>query len=606
MRSRWRLSSTAAVMVTGLMALTGATPALAQPKPAKPAAPHGKAPGKLPPKPHGKLPPKPHGKLPARPMTEKQKKDAARKSYKEAEAKYKAGDYKAALEHFKEADDLLPIPATKYKIAVCRDKLGEIRQAAAGYQLFLDSSPSPDKMADAIADAKSRLDALKKTPGKIRIGIEPVGVQRVTIQVDASPPQPVAALPQERVTPEPPPVPAGSSMTPPPPPPSYEASMLMVSPGHHKITVAADGYDPASTDLDVSFASTNDVQLQLHQAAPPPPPQEPVAQQGPPPPLPPPPPPRSNVPAYVTLGLAGAGLVVGGVFGGLALKAKGDFNNAKVPTTAMADKVDRDALVSDMSFAVALTFGVTGAVLLLSNDSASGEPKTGLHEPQEEERGAWLRDALLQPPGRRRRGSVHLLRGEARNEPEAQLPHRPGPGGRGAHGERDGLRAHRVRRSQQESRARAAPAAAPAARPRRRAARAARAPAGAARAARPARAAPAGPRARAAPAGPRARAAAAAPPCARRRARRRARWTATVRRQRPTACTRSATRTAARPRTTTTARRRPRRWRATARSSCATATAGRRRRPTRPTSRPTRTTAERATAPRARPCRTRS
>jgi hypothetical protein len=75
------------------------------------------------------------------------------------------------------------------------------------------------------------------------------------------------------------------------------------------------------------------------------------------------------VPAYVTLGLAGAGVIVGTTFGILALSAKSDFN--KSPTSDNADKVDRNALVADMSYAVALTFGVTGAVLLLSsNDNA--------------------------------------------------------------------------------------------------------------------------------------------------------------------------------------------------------------------------------------------
>jgi hypothetical protein len=81
------------------------------------------------------------------------------------------------------------------------------------------------------------------------------------------------------------------------------------------------------------------------------------------------------VPAYVTLGLAGAGIVVGTAFGVLALQSKATFNKplnpatGDGPTTANADTTDRDALISDMSFAVALTFGVTGAVLLLSNDS---------------------------------------------------------------------------------------------------------------------------------------------------------------------------------------------------------------------------------------------
>ena len=73
----------------------------------------------------------------------------------------------------------------------------------------------------------------------------------------------------------------------------------------------------------------------------------------------------------MTLGLAGAGAVVGTVFGVMALKSKSDFN--KSPTTDNADKTDRNALISDMSFAVAITFGVTGAVLLLSRGEAAPE-----------------------------------------------------------------------------------------------------------------------------------------------------------------------------------------------------------------------------------------
>jgi hypothetical protein len=82
------------------------------------------------------------------------------------------------------------------------------------------------------------------------------------------------------------------------------------------------------------------------------------------------------VPAYVTLGLAGAGAVVGTVFGVMALGSKSKFN--ETPTVENADATDRNALISDMSFAVALTFGVTGAVLLLSND-APAEPKAAHH-----------------------------------------------------------------------------------------------------------------------------------------------------------------------------------------------------------------------------------
>src|SRR5512140_66817 len=104
MRARWQVKTTAAVMVSGLLALTGASSALAQGKPAaKPAAPPAKAaaPAKAPAK-AAAAPAAP------KPLTEKQKKDGARKAYKEAEAKFKDGKYQEALVLYKEADELLP------------------------------------------------------------------------------------------------------------------------------------------------------------------------------------------------------------------------------------------------------------------------------------------------------------------------------------------------------------------------------------------------------------------------------------------------------------------------------------------------------------------
>jgi hypothetical protein len=110
--------------------------------------------------------------------------------------------------------------------------------------------------------------------------------------------------------------------------------------------------------------------------SPPPPP------PAPPPPaatLPPPPaqqdqsanasvqPARSNLPAYITLGVAGASAIVGTVFGVKALSNKSDFNDD--PTTENADDAERNALISDMAFGVAVTLGVTGTVLLLSNNA---------------------------------------------------------------------------------------------------------------------------------------------------------------------------------------------------------------------------------------------
>ena len=72
------------------------------------------------------------------------------------------------------------------------------------------------------------------------------------------------------------------------------------------------------------------------------------------------------VPAYVTLGIAGASAVLGTVFGIKALGAKSDFDDN--PTTSKADDVERNALIADMAFGVAVTLGITGVVLLTTSD----------------------------------------------------------------------------------------------------------------------------------------------------------------------------------------------------------------------------------------------
>jgi hypothetical protein len=72
------------------------------------------------------------------------------------------------------------------------------------------------------------------------------------------------------------------------------------------------------------------------------------------------------VPAFATGALAVAAAGVGTVFGVIALGDKSDFD--KNPTTSKADDGDTHALIADMAFGVAITFGVTSAVLFLTKD----------------------------------------------------------------------------------------------------------------------------------------------------------------------------------------------------------------------------------------------
>ncbi|XXX77857.1 PEGA domain-containing protein [Sorangium sp. So ce134] len=286
---------------------------------------------------------------PKKPLTEKQKKDEAKKLYKEAEARFEKGEYAVAADLYRQADEHVPGAAPKYKLALSLDKQGLVTEAVAAWQAFLDSKPDAEKFKDKITEAQGRVEALKKTPAKVKVATAPEAPPGLKIAID------------------------GVAQT---------GTELSVPPGKHTLIVSAEGFADASQEIEVTFAEAREINVTLTPKAPapvaatpaqppPPPPAAEVPPAQPPPPAPPVEP-RSPVPAYVTLGLAGAGVVVGTIFGIQALGAKGDFDEN--PTTKTADRVDRFALISDMSFAVALTFGVTGAVLLLTDD-ATAEPK---------------------------------------------------------------------------------------------------------------------------------------------------------------------------------------------------------------------------------------
>lgn len=396
-------ASTSALVVTGLVALAAIAPVQAQPKPsakpaatakpaakpaatakpaaagtakpaaagtAKPAAPGTAKPAAPPPDPKAakadpKADPKKDPKAdktacatePKPKLSDAKKKDEAKKAFGEGKTRFEKSDYEGSLTCFKLADAYIPGAKPKHRIAASLDKLGKVAEAVAAYEAFLQFvGPTPDdKFKEDVADAKTRVDALKQTPNKVKVAFAPADAPNAKIAVDGAP---------------------------------QASAELTIPPGKHTVTVTADGYDPAKMDLELGFAETKDVNITLNKTPEPVKTAEPVATVAPTAtatatavasatataPVGPPEQ-KSYVPAYVTLGLAGAGAVVGGIFGGMALSSKGDFD--KNPTVEKADEVDRNALIADMSFAVALTFGVTGAVLLLSDSKAPEPAKTG-------------------------------------------------------------------------------------------------------------------------------------------------------------------------------------------------------------------------------------
>ena len=339
MRALLRRSIATATVVTGLLTLTlAAETARAQGKP--PAAQPKGAPAEK----------------PKKPLTDAQKKDGAKKAFEDGGKKFDAGDFTGAYAAFKEADDMVPGAVPKYRMAEsldkASDKTGDVGAAIKGYEDFLASNPPADKQQARIDAAKARIDALKKTPADVKVNVTPAA----------------AALTLDGV--------------------AQTGNPIKVPPGKHTIGAKADGFDEGKADVEVAFAEKKEVTLTLNaKAAEPVAPIVPVAAK-PEKPLPPPEKPSggsSKVPAIITLSLAGAGVVVGTVFGVLALTSKSDFK--KTPTQDLYDKTERNALIADMSYGVAITFGVTGIVLLVSSGkdepaAAKDEKKASIDKPK--------------------------------------------------------------------------------------------------------------------------------------------------------------------------------------------------------------------------------
>jgi len=338
-------SQLALVAAISALGVTGFVSSAHAADPAKPAAAKAAPAAKAPPTAKANAA-TPAAKAPAGP--DKKTKDLARKAYGEGEKAYAAGDFSAAYTGYSKANELIPSPHASYWASKALDQSGKSDDAIKGYEALL-ADPAASKIGEEkLADAHARLAALKAAL-----------VGQVTVNTAA----PGAVLLVDG-TPHPGPLPA----------------VLKLSPGPHKLTLTAEGYEPKDVDLQVQAGTQVQQSIEMAPHIVPPPPPPPVVAEVAPPPPPPPAEKHSKVPAYVTLGIAAGGAVVGTIFGVKALSAKSDFDNT--PTTEHADDTERNALIADMAFGVALTLGVTGIVLLTSGDDAEAPPKAAkLHLP---------------------------------------------------------------------------------------------------------------------------------------------------------------------------------------------------------------------------------
>jgi len=213
------------------------------------------------------------------------------------------------------------------------------KEVYVAYELFI-SNPAAARAGDEkLKAAEDRAAALKSTlPATVIVETSPAGAQ---VKVDG------VILPG--VTP-------------------LEVEM---DKGTHRLEFTLAGYDATTVELDAEAGTRvrAPVDLQKTQAAPP----AAVAAVEPAKN-------RSKVPAIVTLGLAGAALVSGTIFGILALDSKSKYDSN--PSAGLADDTERNALIADMSFGIALTLGITGVVLITTDDDGASPAQTAKVQPQ--------------------------------------------------------------------------------------------------------------------------------------------------------------------------------------------------------------------------------
>lgn len=322
--------SSGVALLVAAFGLAAAPTASAQPTPAPPPSAPQTAPAQ---KPAPKADAKPSDAKPADPKA----------LFASGEKKFKAGDYAGALADFDASNAAKPSPDADRYIGLMHDNLGHFPEAVVAYERFLANVPP--KMKEQGDETKRRVDAIKAMPGKVHVE---TSAQGAAFTVD----------PQ-----------ANQNATPTPAPADIELSS-----GKHTIHVVAEGYEAADKEIEVGYASKQDVRVDLVKKEAPPPPPPPVAEQPAAPPPPPPPEPRSKVPAYVTGAVAIVAAGVGTAFGLKALSQSDDFKAN--PTTKSADDGENNALVADMMFGIAITFGVTSAVLFLSSDTPANAQAT--------------------------------------------------------------------------------------------------------------------------------------------------------------------------------------------------------------------------------------
>ena len=282
-----------------------------------------------------------------------------------------AGDCKGAIEKLSRAESLYHAPSILGRLGECQVQVGQVVAGTENLNRVVREQLAPNApkaFKDAQERAKGVLNSALPKIARLTVKVEPPDAKaQVTV---AGTTVPTALIGAERPT----------------------------DPGMQEIVVSAPGYLEQKTSVTLAEGGTQEVSIKLEKdpnaaaaAAPPPASATPaVVATGPTAPPVDKPAKKNNTLAFVALGVGGAGLVVGGITGFLALGKKSDLKNCvdtRCPPSQQdtLDSAKSMATISTVGFTVGFVGVGLGVVLLLtgnSNASASTQaPKVAKREP---------------------------------------------------------------------------------------------------------------------------------------------------------------------------------------------------------------------------------
>lgn len=286
------------------------------------------------------------------------KKEAIAIADKGVEA-FRSEKFDDAIDAFKKADQRFHVPKFLLYVARSQVKLGRLLAAKATYQVIVDEKLppyAPDEFFTAQADAKKELVELENKIPTVRIEVNglPAG-QAPTVTLDG------ATLPATDL-----------------------GRPLARDPGAHTIVVTAAGRPQITRNVNLRESGSESVILEMGVTAPPAPTATPTASATAAPvptttataaPTAAPEAPKSGGIPTLTIAawsVGAAGLVAGGVMGGLALSRHGDYNAQ--PTQEALDQGRLFSLVADIGFGTAVVGAAVGTIYWLVTKPKSGEP----------------------------------------------------------------------------------------------------------------------------------------------------------------------------------------------------------------------------------------